>query len=270
MVHFAVMSRRLLAPALLAVWGMASQAGPTFASGESAEPQQLPYQGRHGDTNWPQMVRQRVAPLLPQALFRASDLLGDEVDTNRVDVRLMDIIPRDKSFISSMYTYGYGRPTLGIPIEPLIRGEFQDEEDLLATMTHELIHVYMRQHLQQAEYNAIPEWFQEGLPTYLCGQLSGKLGSALALTGTIRPPSWRDSGATMPTSPTLPGPSSARNWRNVWAGRACRILSEPWPQAGAWRPDSPACPLGSGKPGRAPGSGPPKPSKRFRRVWPTI
>jgi len=146
----------------------------------------LPYKGKLQDEEAISSVRQEITRLIPNAVAAAESLLNFPFDWQRIDFELTDSArgqtsQGQTSHISRMATYGIEFPIVAIRVQPILRGDYADSNAVFETLTHEMIHAIIRQNIPHDDYHMLPEWFQEGVPTFLVQQGEGKLLITLAI-----------------------------------------------------------------------------------------
>lgn len=159
----------IVAVALLA--GIGTAAAPARSAGAPV----LPYRGARHDDETVDRARALVEPLLPRAVAAAESLVGLRLDPDRLDPFLQDIPTAKSRLVPRMRVTGAERQRLIVYVEPLLRGDFPDEAAVLRTLTHEMIHVLIRQNVEPGVYRRLPEWFQEGVSHFLLDQSRDKM-----------------------------------------------------------------------------------------------
>lgn len=140
---------------------------------------ELKYSGSVHDSATVEPVLRQVSPLIPIAITSAEDLLGLVLDSSRIRIQLADIVAKGGGRTLKMRTSGSDTITILVFIEPILRGYLRDTDDILTTLTHEVIHAIVRQHIPARTYGDFPKWFREGVPNYLLGQGEERLFSGL-------------------------------------------------------------------------------------------
>jgi hypothetical protein len=111
---------------------------------------------------------------------RAELATGLPMDRDRLDLALVDVPVGLTRFHVSMSAGGYDSVTVRVYAHFWLRSVAADSLLALRTLTHEYIHAILRQHMHRDDYSRLPEWFQEGVATYLSGEHGDRLWVALA------------------------------------------------------------------------------------------
>ena len=139
----------------------------------------LKYEGNAHDSTTVESVHQQVSPLIPEAITSAEDMLGLALDPGRFRIELHDIVKKGGGRTLKMRTTGGDTLTVYVFIEPILRGYLRGANDILESLTHEIMHVIIRQHISPKAYGKLPVWFREGIPHFLLAQGEERLVNGL-------------------------------------------------------------------------------------------
>jgi hypothetical protein len=118
--------------------------------------------------------------LIPTAAARAAALTGFPIDANDLRIALVETPTRPSKSFTAMRIGRRDGHVLEIRIEPILRGDYDRGPNLGVSLTHEFVHLAIRQQMSPPAYAALPEWFQEGVATYLADQGTHKLAVFLS------------------------------------------------------------------------------------------
>ena len=150
---------------------------PSTATGDDGS--DLKYGGKLHDSATVASVQKQVGPLIPEAITSAENLLGLSLDPGRLRIQLDDVVKKGGGRTLKMRTIGSDTITIQVFIEPILRGSLRDTDDILTSLTHEIIHAIVRQHIPPSAYGNLPKWFREGVPHFLLEQGEERLVNGL-------------------------------------------------------------------------------------------